>query len=445
MSLLTPSSDSRPVVKEDDLVVDVRDVSKKFCRSLKRSLWYGARDMLGELFLARRNSDRLRRREFWAVDRVSLQLRQGEALGIVGRNGAGKTTLLRIISGLIRPDTGEIRTRGRIAPLLSLGAGFRPILTGRENIFVNMSVLGVSTADIKRRFDEVVAFAELESALDAPVATYSSGMVARLGFACAVHVEPDVFIIDEALAVGDVTFRGKCYRKLAELRRRGVSLLLVSHSTHMVMAVCDTAMYLKNGKRMATGPTAEIIARYLDDCGEALSVPRPASYGSHEKPPRLAHQTSGLDILSVQIRAEASSPGAPLTSGQPAMIVLRCRCHRVITDASVFVGVKRARADNEFVLSLNSRMDGQTINLSPGDYELNLRLPTCNLPHGDYSMKVYLEEPPLYMLDAVDWEYLSFQVMAPASMLNCQLYQPRDWQRFQPLSAGSPKPTREAA
>ncbi len=283
------------------ILVDVRSVAKKFCRHLRRSLWYGAVDMLAELGRRRRNADGLRAGEFWAVRDVSLQLRRGEALAIVGRNGAGKTTLLRTITGLIRPDAGEVRSRGRVAPLLSLGAGFNPLLSGRENIFINMAILGLTTRQIHQRFDAVVDFAEVGPALDSPVRTYSSGMTARLGFACAVHVAPDVFIIDEALAVGDANFRGKCYRKIAELRRQGVALLVVSHSVQVLMAVADRAVYLEQGTVVAAGPTHEVLTRYAEDCDNvALGERRGAVSGRYQKPPRPAAESPGLDIMEVR-------------------------------------------------------------------------------------------------------------------------------------------------
>ncbi|MEO0804175.1 MAG: ABC transporter ATP-binding protein, partial [Cyanobacteria bacterium J06642_2] len=217
-------------LESDDLVISVEDVSKKFCRNLKRSLFYGMRDILADFAGGRRHSDQLRLQEFWALQSISFQLHRGEAVGLVGTNGAGKSTLLRIISGLIKPDVGQVRVRGRLAPLIALGAGFNPILTGRENIFANMSILGLSTRQIQQRFQDVVAFAEIEDAIDAPVQTYSSGMTARLGFACAIHTEPDILLIDEVLAVGDARFRAKCYRRLYDLRQKGVAFILVNHN-----------------------------------------------------------------------------------------------------------------------------------------------------------------------------------------------------------------------
>ncbi|MEL6502772.1 MAG: ABC transporter ATP-binding protein, partial [Cyanobacteria bacterium J06623_1] len=181
------------------------------------------------------------KREFWALSDISFELKKGEALGLVGKNGSGKSTLLRIIAGLIKPDTGTVRVKGRIAPLIALGAGFNPILTGRENIYANMSILGLSKREIDERFAEVVEFAEIGEAINAPVRSYSSGMAARLGFASAIHTEPDIILIDEVLAVGDSKFKTKCYNKLHELRQKRKSFIMVSHSSHAIATVCESA------------------------------------------------------------------------------------------------------------------------------------------------------------------------------------------------------------
>ncbi len=246
ISVTKPEVPEKP--QDSEVVLSVQGVSKKFCRDLKKSLFYGIQDITSELLGVREKSDKLRKKEFWALKDVSFQLRRGEALGLVGKNGSGKSTLLRIIAGLIRPDTGSVEIQGRIAPLIALGAGFNPILTGRENIYANMAILGLSKREIDRRFDAVVEFAEIEDAIDAPVQTYSSGMRSRLGFASAIHTEPDILLIDEVLAVGDSRFRGKCFRRLHELREQGTSFILVSHNLHSILSVCSSAVYLKTGE-----------------------------------------------------------------------------------------------------------------------------------------------------------------------------------------------------
>ena len=242
-----------------DTLVRVEGVSKKFCRDLRRSLWYGLKDTAAEL-MGRNGSDTLRAEEFWALDNVSVELARGECLGVIGRNGAGKTTLLKMLNGLTKPDRGRIELRGRTGALIALGAGFNPILTGRENIYVNGAVLGLTRKEIDNKFDEIVDFAEIHPFVDTPVQNYSAGMQVRLGFAVATAIRPDVLLLDEVLAVGDVAFRAKCYDRLAEIRDQA-AFVLVSHDTDQIARVCSRVLVLDVGRQ-----------RYLGDVGEGIRV-----------------------------------------------------------------------------------------------------------------------------------------------------------------------------
>lgn len=245
-----------------DSLIKVEGVSKKFCRSLKRSLWYGMQD-LGREIVGQRHaeSDVLRTDEFWAVKDVSFELRRGECLGLIGHNGAGKTTLLRMLNGLIKPDQGQIEIRGRVGALIALGAGFNPILTGRENIYVNASVLGLSKWEIDEKIDEIIDFSEIEEFIDTPVQSYSSGMSIRLGFAIAVAVEPDVILLDEILAVGDVKFRAKCYNKISSFLDKS-AVIIVSHNMDQISQVCTSALLLQKGVCKVYGNVGECISMY---------------------------------------------------------------------------------------------------------------------------------------------------------------------------------------
>lgn len=231
-----------------ETLIKVEGVSKKFCRSLKKSLWYGLQDLGREMTGQRHGGNgELRPDEFWAVKDVSFELKRGECLGLIGRNGAGKTTLLRMLNGLIKPDTGRIEMLGRVGALIALGAGFNPILTGRENIYVNAAVLGLSKKDTDAKFEEIVDFAELGEFIDTPVQSYSSGMGVRLGFAAAVILlKPDVLLLDEVLAVGDINFQIKCGRRIRELASRA-TVIFVSHNMHYVSWFCSRVMVLKAG------------------------------------------------------------------------------------------------------------------------------------------------------------------------------------------------------
>ena len=247
-----------------ELVV-CRGLRKRFCRRLKRSLWYGVRDIGAEAVGRRSAPGRLRRDEFWALDDVSFAVHRGEMLGLIGENGSGKSTLLKMLNGLMKPDGGSLTLRGEVQALIELGAGFNPILSGRENVRVNASVLGMKKAEIDRVLPDIVEFAELEEFIDAPVQNYSSGMKARLGFAVVSQLEPDVLLIDEVLAVGDTAFQEKCMRRMDALRKSDKAIVFVTHSLYQVEALCDSAIWLEHGKIREFGSANEVVRSYLDD------------------------------------------------------------------------------------------------------------------------------------------------------------------------------------
>jgi len=405
---------------EEQLLVE--GVSKKFCRSLKRSLLYGVRDIAAELSGRSRHSQALRKGEFWALDKVSFRLGRGESMGLVGRNGAGKTTLLRLISGLIKPDAGRLRVKGRVAPLIALGAGFNPILTGRENLYVNMSILGLTRKEIDARLDEIVDFADIGDALEAPVQTYSSGMAARLGFACAVHTDPDVLLVDEVLAVGDLKFRMKCYRHLAKLQERGTSFILVSHNPHAILTVCQTAIYLSHGQIMAAGNTASVMSQYEEDL---FSISQAHTNGSLRLPEKSTRESLGLDITAVNFKdGYGTVLQAPL-SGKPASVCISCKAHREMDDVNLTVAVSNLSMENERVLYLSSQYDNQPMSIKPGNVELQLHLPYCGLSAGLYSAKIVVSQATVNMLDCV--ESFRFRVSSNGITEQNLFYQPRNW------------------
>ena len=209
-----------------DVQVRVEFVSKKFCLDLKRSLCYGFLYDVSDLLGRHGSEQNLRRGEFWAVNDVSFELRRGECLGLIGRNGAGKTTLLKMLAGLIKPDRGRIEMRGRVGALIALGAGFNPILTGRENIYVSGAVLGLRKKEIDAKYNDIVDFAEIGASIDAPVHNYSSGMQVRLGFAVATAIQPDILLLDEVLSVGDAQFRAKCFQRIGKILSRSAVIFL---------------------------------------------------------------------------------------------------------------------------------------------------------------------------------------------------------------------------
>lgn len=249
----------------DDVLIKVENVSKKFCRRLRKSLWYGLKDMAAEATGGSRSHDELRPDEFWAVKDVSFELRRGECIGLIGHNGAGKTTLLKILNGLIKPDHGSITMRGRVGALIALGAGFNPILTGRENIYVNASVLGLTRDEIESQIPDILDFAGIGEFLDAPVQSYSSGMQVRLGFAVASSIKPQILILDEVLAVGDMAFQAKCFNRLSKMRKEGTAFILVSHNMHHISRFCTRALHLANGRVRLSGATSEAVESFTTE------------------------------------------------------------------------------------------------------------------------------------------------------------------------------------
>lgn len=305
----------------EDVLVRVDRVSKKFCRSLKRSLWYGVRDILADVNPFARSTDNqgandanpdatLRTGEFWAVKDISFELRRGECLGLIGRNGAGKTSLLKMLNGLVRPDHGRIEMRGRVGALIALGTGFNPILTGRENIYVNGSVLGLTKREIDAKLDDIIDFADIREFIDSPVQSYSSGMQVRLGFAVATAMEPDVLLLDEVLAVGDAAFRNKCYRRVVSLRKKA-AVIFVSHSMDQVARICDRTLVMSKGNVVSLGSVDGGVMAYehLNDQGDDHDQP----FLSLNHPITSFSATLGTDTLN---------------SGSSLKLTIRTECQR---------------------------------------------------------------------------------------------------------------------
>ena len=246
--------------KQHELLVKVQNVSKKFSYNLKNSLKYGAVDIFRST-LGLKTEKKLRPNEFWAVNDISFELKRGECIGLIGHNGAGKSTLLKILNGLYAPDKGQITMKGKVGALIELGAGFNPILTGRENIFNNAAVLGFTKEEVEEKMQSIIDFSEIGEFLDMPVKNYSSGMNVRLGFAVAVHLQPDILIVDEVLAVGDLGFILKCFKKIDELLPH-TAVIFVSHSMPMVSRICNEIILMNKGRVQYQGTD---VAKGIDE------------------------------------------------------------------------------------------------------------------------------------------------------------------------------------
>ena len=217
-------------------------------------------------FFVRLFKGRLKHEEFWVLNDINLEVKRGESLALIGLNGCGKTTLLKVIAGVIEPTKGEVRIGGTVAPLISLGAGFDMEATARENVYLNGAILGYSKKEMAKKFESIVEFAELKEFMNVPLKNFSSGMLSRLGFAIAVDVQPDILLVDEILAVGDINFRQKCHKKIEEILANGTTIIYVSHAMNEVVRLCKNALWLKDNRMYKYGPSEEVVAEYVEDC-----------------------------------------------------------------------------------------------------------------------------------------------------------------------------------
>jgi ABC-type polysaccharide/polyol phosphate transport system ATPase subunit len=273
--------------------------------------------------------------EFWALGGVSFDVRRGEVFGVIGPNGSGKSTLLEIVTGTLEPSGGEVITRGRIAALLSLGAGFNPEFTGRENVFLHGEIMGFSRAEVARSIPDIERFAEIGEFMDRPVKTYSTGMYLRLAFSAAIHVDPEILVVDEVLAVGDAIFVNRCVQKFEELRRRGTTVLLVTHDIGLVKLLCDRAMLLYQGRALATGDPSDVVNRYnglvLERQREFAEASASASSGETEAAASeplaysFRHGDRQAEVVRVELLNEQGKPTRAFCSGEVAQVRVQVR------------------------------------------------------------------------------------------------------------------------
>ena len=360
--------------RSEDVLVEVRHVSKKFCRDLKRSLWYGIKDVLNEMNpwqkavgVTAQNGLDLRLGEFWAVHDVSFQLRRGECLGLIGHNGAGKTTLLKILNGLIKPDSGSITMRGRVGALIALGAGFNPILTGRENIYINAAILGLTKKEIDAQIDSIIDFAEIREFIDSPVQSYSSGMQVRLGFAVATAMKPDVLILDEVLAVGDAAFRAKCFKRIGSIAR-DCAIIFVSHDQSQMARICTQAMLMASGRSLYYGTTTEAIDQY--NALQAAKSGTQFTLQTHEAIQSVAF-SDGARAMTVQ-------------AGEPLTMKLRVSAQQRLPVGIAFVNFIDLAGTTVGQADFSTRLDA----FPEGDSEVSLLIDRVDLAQGIYSLNL---------------------------------------------------------
>ena len=353
----------------DHAAVRVEHLSKKFRIYNERNQYLKASILRGR---------RAKFREFWALQDVSFTIGRGEAFGIIGRNGSGKSTMLKCLAKILRPDNGAVTINGSMSALLELGAGFHPELSGRENVYLNGAILGLSRRQIDERFDEIVEFAGLHEFIDTPVKNYSSGMFVRLGFAVAINVDPEVLIIDEVLAVGDTEFQQKCSDKINEFRDKGRTIILVTHSLGDVRAMCERAAWIDHGALHMIGASPEVVDAYsgASHSGREIAVQEQgARWGSGE-----------IRITSVEFLDTAMKPVEFPRSGEPLTLRLHYTVFRPVENP-VF-GIAIHKRDGVLVTGTNTRRHGRVIPELQGDGYVDVQIDRLPLLEGSYDLTV---------------------------------------------------------
>jgi lipopolysaccharide transport system ATP-binding protein len=371
---------------EAEPAISVEEVSKRF------RLYRDRRTNLKEVVISR--GRRSRHEDFWALRDVSLEIPRGSTYGLVGHNGSGKSTLLKLIAGIHRPTSGTITAHGRVSAMLELGAGFHPELSGRENIYLNGSILGMSRSQITASMDRIIEFSGLGDFVDTPVKVYSSGMYVRLGFSIAVNLDPEILVIDEIIAVGDEEFQRRCFDHLHELRRRGVTIVFVTHSMPLVQSLCDSAAWLDHGQLKQTGPAAAVAGAYLREVNQAESaagggdlrdpatVPEAARQGSHE-----------IVITGLQFLDAKGRPGRSVIAGQPLRMRISYEAREPVTGPVFGLGIY---TDSDiYVTGTNSRDEDRGPDVLSGSGHVEFVFDRCPLNPGSY----------LVTAAVTDWSY----------------------------------------
>jgi lipopolysaccharide transport system ATP-binding protein len=354
-----------------DTVIKVESLHKKFCKSLKRSMLYGTIDAAKSMFGFPIENVDLRKKEFWALQDINFELKRGETLGLIGQNGCGKTTMLRLLNGIFPPDKGKITINGRIGALIAVGAGFHPHMTGRENIYLNGTILGMTKNELKRKFDEIVDFAEIGDFIDAPVATYSSGMTVRLGFAIAINCEPDILLIDEILAVGDLGFQTKCYNMIGALKKSGVASILVSHDLHSINAYCNKAILINNGSQIIHDEVSIVVAHYIKYFNSVFE-----SDGEIEKP---VTGTDNFKISKVEFNPGLNNSTIWLKSGSDLSFSISYYSKYEINDAEINMVLDLPISSSKRFFQGSNKTFNKVVNFNKGHGKITVTIKDINL------------------------------------------------------------------
>ena len=402
---------------------------------------------------------------FSAVKDVSFAVPAGTTYGIIGRNGSGKSTVLKLVAGITNPTSGEVRVAGRISALIELGAGFHPEISGRENVFINGIMLGLAKRDVAKRFDAIVEFAEMQEFIDAPVKTYSSGMYMRLGFAVAIHVDPAVLLVDEVLAVGDEAFTHKCLDKFAEFRRRGKTILLVTHNLPLVERFCDEALWLDAGRARGTGDPRRVVDEYVTDVAKSeerhlaaedararqavatmpASPPEPSppqATAPEEAPPNMFQATEGrwgtreVEITDVALIGENGEPAHVFRSGERLEVRMKVRARQPTSDFVFGVGLFTAEA--VLIYGTNTRFEDYEPQELSGEGEVRVLIDRLDLVEGSYKLDV-----AVHKVDgsAYDYHRLLYSFRVKSHTKDVGIYRPVHTWSFSPSVRFKPLPS----
>lgn len=373
----TNSSTHKLIHSSTDTAIKVDHVSKKYSKSLKRSMLYGIKDIARNTFGLSSHSDKLRKNEFWALNNISFEVKKGETLGIIGPNGSGKTTLLKLLNGIFWPDKGKITVKGKVGALIEVGAGFHPLLTGRENIYINAAILGMTKEEVDEKFDDIIEFADIGDFLDAPVKHYSSGMFVRLGFAVAVHCEPNVLLVDEVLAVGDINFKAKCYTKIKELNEKGITILFISHSMELVSRICNHTIYLKDGKIQVVDETEKVVKLYERESQKGAG-------GDEDN----VLKSKDIVIQDVRVYGGSDEEKSMFKLGDRLIVKIFFFAEKRIDNPNFYIGIYNA--EGIYCMWLRNDYDNFFIPYIEGNGVLNIEFPEFNLSPGVYWINVQI-------------------------------------------------------
>lgn len=409
----------------DDTIVKVDTISKKYCRTLKHTMLYGTID-LAKIFAGfDQHTENLRSGEFWALEGVSFDVHRGETLGLIGLNGSGKSTLLKMLNGIFMPDKGKIEIKGKVGALIEVGAGFHPMLTGRENVYVNGAILGMSKREIDKRFDAIVDFADIESFIDSPVKHYSSGMYVRLGFAVAIHCEPDILLIDEVLAVGDIQFTQKCFRKIEQYRQDGGTIVLVTHNLEAIKKSCHEVLLLDRGRIVGRGEPTEIVDLYNAIVFKSIYAHSNSERSfSREKLDVQINKrgcqrfgTRQAEICAVNIANSDGNYGGVIYSLESTLINVDVCFHEEIENIVVGITIRNINGIDVYMTNTNWKGIDIPVVQKNMNLEVVFEQRMCLAP-GQYTLTVAVSKVTSCGISRLDWisDCLAFEIISAEQM-----------------------------